>query len=708
MKISQILDKIDENQIFIPAFQREYVWNKEDAKKLVASLIKEYPTGTMLTWETNNPPELKGNWAYNSSQGAVKLILDGQQRITTLYMLIRGDIPPYYKPEEITQDTRNLYVNVETLELQYYKTNLMSNNPLWVNLTDIFNDKIRAKNVVRALRDKEDVSDERDDLIDDNFKLIDRIPDRDFVEQTIPIRATIKEAIDIFYVVNASGVNLTDAELALAQISGYWPEARDLFKAKLDAMAKQGFIFNLDFLVYVILGVMHQSGSEMRKLHTPDNYPRIKDTWEMLEKYTLDYVINILRTHAYVDHTKEINSIYALVPLIVYCFNKGKQPLSQVEIKKIVKWFYYSQIRQRYTSQTPQKLDKDNGIVARSETPFDDLVNLIGIDRSLTISPDEFVGADTRNALWSLMRWYFKSRNAICFTTGVGIRQNMGQNYALEWDHIFAYSLLRDHGYSQKNRLKYALAQEITNRAVLSRTANRTKSNQEAKIYLTEIQTRFPDALTRQSIPSDPELWQLEHFEQFLTERRRMLAQELTTFLENITKTSDTEVETSIEDLIAEGESADLEFKSSMRWSYDEAALNKKLEDVILKSIAAFSNSTGGTLLIGVRDDGEILGLDNDYSTLKGTKDEFELHLRNLVNKNFGGNFAAANLAVCFPNVGDKEVCKIDIKRALQPKYLSVQDKTGQKSDKFYVRSGNSSIELPIAEAAAYIQVRFN
>ncbi|HEY9763781.1 MAG TPA: RNA-binding domain-containing protein, partial [Trichocoleus sp.] len=545
-------------------------------------------------------------------------------------------------------------------------------------------------------------------LIHNNFYTIQRIVEREFVEQTIPVRATIKEAIDIFYVVNASGVNLTEAELALAQISGYWPDARDLFKAKLRDMAQHGFVFKLDFLVYVMLGVLHQSGSDMRKLHTPDNSPKIKEAWEMLANRTLDYVINILKTHAYVDHTKEINSVYALVPIIVYCFNKGKKPLSQVEIKKIVKWFYYSQIRQRYISQMPQKLDKDNGIVARSETPFDDLINLISIDRSLIISTDEFVGADTRNALWSLMRWYFKSRNAVCFSTGIGIQKNMGYHYALEWDHIFAYSLLREHGYSQNNRLKYAMAQEIANRAVLTRTANRSKSNQEAKGYLTEVQANFPDALKRQSIPLDSELWTLENFEKFLAERRKMLAQELTAFLENITQTSDTAVETSLEDLIREGESAELEFKSSLRWGYKEAALNKKLEDVVMKSIAAFSNGEGGTLLIGINDEGEVLGLDNDYTTLDGTKDEFELHLRNLAMKYFGEGFATSNLTITFPTMGDKEVCKIDIKRALQPKYLEVRDNHGNRSNKFYVRSGNSSIELPITEVTNYIQSRFS
>jgi uncharacterized protein with ParB-like and HNH nuclease domain len=101
MKISQIIDKIDEQQLFVPAFQREYVWKRAHAKKLIDSLIKDYPTGTMLTWETSNPPELKGNHIYNENQGSVKLILDGQQRITTLYMLITGTIPHYYAEKEI-------------------------------------------------------------------------------------------------------------------------------------------------------------------------------------------------------------------------------------------------------------------------------------------------------------------------------------------------------------------------------------------------------------------------------------------------------------------------------------------------------------------------------------------------------------------------------------------------------------------------------
>ena len=251
MKINQILDKIDENQLFVPDFQREYVWKKENAKDLIFSLIRDYLTGTMLTWETNNPPKLKGNWVYDERQGAVKIILDGQQRITTLYLLIKNNIPPYYKKHEILNDPRGLYINIDTLELMYHKPSIMDINPYWINITNIFQKKLRERDVINQLRDQGiNLDRKQEDRVYDNFRAVESIPEKEFLEQSIPIKASLKEAIDIFYMVNSSGVNLTDAELALAQISGYWPEARDLFKEKLESLRENGFDFKLDFVVY--------------------------------------------------------------------------------------------------------------------------------------------------------------------------------------------------------------------------------------------------------------------------------------------------------------------------------------------------------------------------------------------------------------------------------------------------------------------------
>ena len=709
MQISQILDKIDEHQLYVPAFQREYVWKRKHVKSLFSSLINEYPTGTILSWQTANPPELKGDYKYHEHQGAVKLILDGQQRITSLYMILRGELPPYYTDREIGQDTRNLYVNIESLELEYYIKQKMQNNPLWVNLTDIFKKKIRAHQLVRDLQkkrgDDEIISDSQMDLIHDNFNKIESIKARDFLEQSIPIKASIREAIDIFYVVNASGVNLTEAELALAQISGYWPEARKLIKDKLFELSEKGFVFYLDFFVYALLGVTYNIGSDMRKLHSSDNLEKIKSAWKKLDSHILDYVCNLMQSRAFVDHTKEINSVYALIPIIVYAYNNNGK-MSEEKIKKSIKWFYYSQIRNRYISQLPQKLDKDIGVVTKSENPFDELLGIIESERTLKIQDDEFVGVGISHPLYALMRWYFKSQGAVCFTTGISIRKNMGKKYALEWDHIFPYSLLKEAGYNMANRHKYQLAQEITNRAILTQVANRSKSNMKPDIYLSTINKR---ALELQSIPTSPGLWEMDNFELFLKERRKLLAQNLNDFLDNITEMDAPKIDLTIEELIQEGESNHLEFKSSLRWSYQESSVNRKLEDVVLKTIAAFNNTDGGTLLIGINDNGEILGLHNDYDSLNGDKDKFELHLYNLIESEYGAGYGAQYVKVSFPKIGEDELCMVEITRGDKKLYTNITDKHGQKSEKFFIRRGNASVEiLNHSKVDDYINDRFN
>lgn len=710
MKISTILEKIDENQLFVPAFQREYVWKRDDAKQLIDSLIKEYPTGTMLTWETANPPELKGPYKYDQKQGAVRLLLDGQQRITTLYMLINGEVPPYYTLPEIINDTRGLHVNVETLELSYYMKTRMENNPSWQNITDVFKGKVSAFDL-QALYASAGRSLSMDELkkLNDNIAAITRIRERDFPEQTIPVKANIREAIDIFYKVNASGVALTDAELALAQISGYWPQARDLFKAKLTELEKNGFVLKLDFVVYVLLGCLHHMGSDMRKLHDASNNNKLREAWDRLDKQVLDYVANLMRTNAYVDHTAEINSPYALVPIIVYCFDKNGKHLTDTEIRKLVKWFYYSQIRYRYISQLPQKLDKDLRTIAESTNPFDALLQDIAEERELKISPSEFAGRAIQHPLFSMVRWYLKSRGAVCFTTGMSIRQNMGKKYQLELDHIFPYSKLKKLGYGMGNRVKYALAQEFTNRAILTQVANRRKSATLAEDYLAEVKQQFPKALALQCIPEDTELWKIDNYEQFLEERRKMLASQLNSFLEKITDTEETVAPVSLEDLITEGESDELEFKSTLRWDLKEGTVNKKLEEVIMKTVAAFANSQGGTLLIGVDDAGKVLGLEADYHSLGGVdRDKFELHLRNLLNQQFGTGFVTSKVSITFHEVEEKEVCQVDTKQAKEPVIVSVKDKNGQPSEKFYARSGNSSQEIPLGEMSAYVKERFH
>lgn len=708
MNIRQILEKIDDGQLFVPAFQREYVWKRQNAKELFNSLIKKYPTGTMLTWETRQPPELKGAITYNENMGAVKLILDGQQRITTLYLIMRGKIPPYYVERDIINNVMNLCVKIDTLELEYYKPKNMDNNPLWVRLTDIYTNRVKGMEVRRKLKDMSLLTDELEVKVDDNFELIKSVELREFVEQQIPISASIKEAIDIFYIVNSSGVNLTDAELALAQISGYWPQARSLFKDKLNELADRGFVFHLDFIVYVLLGSLYYMGSDLRKLHSPLNNETIKLAWDKLSGKTLDYVMNIMQEHAYIDHTKEINSVYALIPIIVYAFHKGNGLMNQSEINKAVKWFYYSQIRQRYVSQLPQKLDKDLGIISKSSKPFDELLSIIKLERPLEITSDEFIGIGVSHPLFNLMKILLKSRNARCLGTGVGLRRNMGRKYQIEYDHIFAYSILKEAGYNMNNQKKYAFAQEITNRCLLTQLENRSKSASYAYNYLTEVKKAFPDALGLQLIPEDEKLWLLDKYEDFLKERRKILARELNRFLSQVTKTEDSAITLDINDLLEIGETNFLEVKPTFHWDSKQNNVNDEYRDAIVKAIAGFANADGGTILIGVSKEGEILGLEDDYNTFGGNSIQFKDNLQKLINTSFTDGNVNDLVSIEYHINNDLEICQIDIKKSDKPVYLNLKDKYGLSNEYFFVRRGNCTEELQKERIVNYLRQRFD
>ena len=134
-----------------------------------------------------------------------------------------------------------------------------------------------------------------------------------------------------------------------------------------------------------------------------------------------------------------------------------------------------------------------------------------------------------------------------------------------------------------------------------------------------------------------------------------------------------------------------------------------------MKCIAAFANSNGGTLFIGVSDDKEIIGLDMDYKSLRkdkdGNKDVFEIDLREIIVNNFGEVFTASNLDISFPIIDNREICMIEIKPIKKPEEILIlkkKDNQGKVNEILYVRSGNSSRIIPPNEYGLFYSERFN
>jgi Protein of unknown function DUF262 len=116
-KLAAILDQIDSGSVLLPEFQRGYVWNRDQVRGLMRSLYRGYPVGGLLTWETQADGSVVRGAAATTPTLRV-LILDGQQRITTLYGISRGRPPTFFQGDE--KAFSGLRFNVEDETFEFY------------------------------------------------------------------------------------------------------------------------------------------------------------------------------------------------------------------------------------------------------------------------------------------------------------------------------------------------------------------------------------------------------------------------------------------------------------------------------------------------------------------------------------------------------------------------------------------------------------
>ncbi|MCB1037593.1 MAG: ATP-binding protein, partial [Acidobacteria bacterium] len=158
------------------------------------------------------------------------------------------------------------------------------------------------------------------------------------------------------------------------------------------------------------------------------------------------------------------------------------------------------------------------------------------------------------------------------------------------------------------------------------------------------------------------------------------------------------------EELIKAGESKTLEFKSTLRWSLREDRKDDKaVTHAVLKTVAAFLNTEGGDLLIGVADDGSIVGIEKDRLE---SDDKFMLHLAQVVRNGLGDR-AGTCLDPKTQIVGGKTVCAVSCQRSPEPVFLKWKGLESSPQGDFFVRSGPGTIKLPPESAAEYIRTRF-
>ncbi|MGH9334476.1 MAG: DUF262 domain-containing protein, partial [Vicinamibacteria bacterium] len=247
--IAELLNQIRRDEILLPEFQRGYVWNSDQVRGLIQSLYRKHPTGHLLVWKTYKPSPVRGGTA--AADGHSLLLLDGQQRLTSLFVIFEGKAPPFYEGESLFP---NLYFNVQTEEFRFWQKTIMEKNPAWVSVHDFL-----KKGIDALLEKLNELPEETRESYQKNLtrlSKLNRIREYTYtVDQLSGDEYTVDQVVDIFNRVNKAGTPLTKADLALAHICSIWPEAREELRQFSRAMEEHGFAIDMNFLVRCIAGV---------------------------------------------------------------------------------------------------------------------------------------------------------------------------------------------------------------------------------------------------------------------------------------------------------------------------------------------------------------------------------------------------------------------------------------------------------------------
>lgn len=705
MNLDELLMRIKKKDIVLPEFQREYIWTLEQSKQLIVSLFRSYPVGAFLFWNTDNPPEIK-NIAVNKEKiGSVIVILDGQQRLTTLYLLIKNELPPYYIKKDIEHDPRHLYFNLQSCDFLYYKPKEMKNNPLWVKVIDCFSEgkSISPVAIAKALEEDDSKAIQIADILYKNLIKLQNIVKIIFPLQYIPGTAGIDESIDIFDRVNSLGTKLSDADLALTHITGKWPEARRVMKQKIRELGDKNFKFDLRFMVRCLVGII-KGRALFETIHeTPKD--KVKEGWVKLNKI-LDYLITILPKYLYIHSAEDVNTTNIFVPIVVYLSNNDGIFSNKKALNNSIRWLYFAHLWARYTSQTDQRLDHDINTIIRNHNPWPELIVSIMEQRGrIKLEYSDLEGKSIQNPIYKMLYTTIKAKGAVDWFNGLPLDVPYGKTYSIQSHHIFPSSILWKTGkYKGNNSLHKIIVNDIANRAFLTASTNNSIINNKIpEEYFPKIIEQYgEEALKNQLIPMDRNLWKLDNYEQFLNRRRVIIANEINKYIDGFISEKEEVKKITLDDYLKVGESSSVEYKASIRWDMDQNKINKELEKVIIKTIDGFLNFEGGTLLIGIDDNGGIIGIDKDILTLKKKNiDGIQQLLINLISEYLGAEYSQY-INITFEKVDDKFVSIVNIDKAPQSVFVREKD-----TKLFYIRSGNTTKLLNSEEAYNYIQLHW-
>lgn len=558
LTIEECLDLVNDS-LFLPDIQRPYVWEEEDIYLLFDSICRDYPINTVLFWDLKKKT-LQDNLFIKRFQFISErfqenqldtsplqrdqyfLAIDGQQRITSLYLTLKGNYRMKVRRNEYTADLfynfdsaveenedgilyefqffphTNQDVFTETLEDKKNGTVTIKN---WVRVKFIYSIAERKdvldtiKERIETLTDQQISNAKNNIILDLWFKLKQDKLISFYREKT----QDYDKVLDIFVRTNSGGEKLSYSDLLFSYIKLHWNDAREKFSDLLKSLNEGGrFKFSHDFILKTILFI-HANDQEQLKYRTTNFKPSIiketRDNWDSRLAPAIKLTKDLLVSRFQLPHDKLITSYNALIPVIYFNYKFGKKGIGEENDKitadmqlSMREWLITSMLTGVFGGQSDGILNKGKKAMEESATPIyfpkDELFAKFNEAKpalSLRVTP-EIISRASYNSVESHLVLSLLYKNTVDLAPQ--LEDNKPQQ-----DHIFSQKELKDAGISKEK------INSIYNIRWVSAADNRKKSDESFNEWFTRLGTTVTK---KHFIPNGT--WSIANFDDFLTARK--------------------------------------------------------------------------------------------------------------------------------------------------------------------------------------------
>ena len=728
-------------EIGLPDIQRPFVWKNAKVRDLFDSMYKGYPVGYLLFWQSALADASRTIGTDNKQKPPRLVIVDGQQRLTSLYAVIKNIsvLRENFESEHIQIAFNPLEEKFEVADAAICrdKSFIPDISVLWnadAKIIRIIRDYLENLRTGREINEAEELA------IEDRILKLQGLMGFPFTALELASDIDEEAVSDVFVRINSKGTPLNQADFILTLMSVFWDEGR----AALEGFCREsrkpskgtaspfnhfiepspdqllrvgvGVAFKRARLKYVY-SILRGKDLETEKFSTErreQQFELLKDAQQRVLnlQYWHDFM-NCIRQAGFRSGKMISSQNNLLFSYMLYLIGRTEYKVPEFDLRRVItRWFFMSAVTGRFTGSPESAMEFDLARLRDVDTGDGFVKTLSQIcDIKLTNDfwavslPNDLATSSPRSPSLFAYHAALVLLDARALFSNIKVADLLDPSMhahraAVERHHLFPKGFLSKQGITDTRDTN-----QIANYALVEWGDNTDISDQAPLNYLPDIKARFSQVeLGRMyRLHALPPNWEHLDYQEFLEKRRELMAQVIAegyaTLMVGKIEEDSTTAEFDLSQVVINGESEAVEFKSTLRTNLHTGSKDPRMELAALKTLASFLNTNGGMLVVGVSDDGSPVGIQADEFE---NEDKMGLHLVNIVKARMGIQ-AITSLHVHFDDHDDCRVMVVKCRKAPTPVFL----KDGE-TERFYIRTGPSTTELSASQTQDYIKLRFS